>query len=154
MSDVFAITQDKGAICAEILGSLRTWFGEEGAANYAKEVESLPMFGVRKNDAIVGFLALKPHTRYAMEILVMGVRPEFHRARLGHALMARATEYAKESGARYLTLKTLSASQPNEFYARTRKFYEAWGFVPIEEFPAPWNPDDTAWLMLKPLEDR
>lgn len=51
--------------------------------------------------------------------------------------MARAIEYAKESSARYLTLKTLSASQPNEFYARTRKFYEAWGFVPIEEFPAP-----------------
>jgi ribosomal protein S18 acetylase RimI-like enzyme len=152
MNEVFAVTENKAAICVEILSTLQTWFGEQGAANYAAEIEPLPMFGVKKDGAVVGFLVLKPHTPYAMEILVMGVRPEFHRERLGHALMARAIEYAKANGARYLTLKTLSASQPNEFYDRTRKFYEAWGFVPIEEFEAPWNPIDPAWLMLKPLE--
>lgn len=151
MSEVFAITENKAAVCADILGTLRTWFGDQGAANYAKEIGPLPMFGVNKNGAVAGFLALKPHTPYAMEIMVMGVRPEFHRARLGHALMSRAIEYAKESGARYLTLKTLSASQPNEFYARTRKFYEAWGFMPIAEFEAPWNSQDLAWMMLKEL---
>jgi N-acetylglutamate synthase-like GNAT family acetyltransferase len=151
INEVFAITENKGTICADILGTLRQWFGAAGNAQYAREVEALPMFGVMKDGAVAGFLALKPHTPHAMEILVMGVRPEFHRTRLGHVLMVRAIEYAKESGVRYLTLKTLSASQPNEFYARTRKFYEAWGFVPIEEFPAPWNPDDPAWLMLKEL---
>ncbi len=152
MNEVIEITKDKGAVCAEVLGTLREWFGAEGNAEYAKEVEALPMFGVMKDGAVAGFLALKPHTPYSMEILVMGVRPQFHRAQIGHALMTRAIAYAKEHGARYITLKTLSASQPNEFYARTRKFYEAWGFVPIEEFEAPWNPQDPAWLMIRPLD--
>lgn len=151
MNEVFAITENKAAICAGILDTLHTWFGEQGAANYAAEIGPLPMFGVMKDGMIAGFLALKPHTLYAMEILVMGVRPQFHRRRIGHSLMTRAVSYAKDKGARYITLKTLSASQPNEFYARTRKFYEAWGFVPIEEFEAPWNPRDLAWLMLKEL---
>lgn len=77
MSEVFAITENKAAICADILGTLRTWFGEQGAANYAEEIGPLPMFGVRKNGMVAGFLALKPHTPHAMEILVMACARNF-----------------------------------------------------------------------------
>ena len=36
-------------------------------------------------------------------------------------------------------MKTLGPSQPDEEYAATRAFYEARGFVPIEEFIDFWD---------------
>jgi hypothetical protein len=38
-----------------------------------------------------------------------------------------------------LTVKTLSPSRPDPNYAGTRRFYEAVGFLPIEEFPTLWG---------------
>src|SRR3982074_83790 len=126
---------DKRAICAEILASLPSWFGiPDSNAAYRRDVESLPMFVAEDERRAQGFLALKRHTAHAFEIHVMGVRPELHRKGLGRALVARAEAHARENRAQFLTVKTLSSSHPDLGYARTRAFYEAMGFLPIEEF--------------------
>jgi hypothetical protein len=47
-------------------------------------------------------------------------------------------------------VKTLGASRESEHYARTRRFYEARGFVPLEEFPNLW-PGNPALQLVKRL---
>ena len=142
----------KGAVCAEILASLPDWFGiPESNAAYKRDVEQLPMFVAEDDGHAQGFIALKRHSPFAFEIHVMGVRPERHRTGVGRELVARAEARAREDGARFLTVKTLSSVHPDPGYAKTRAFYAAMGFVPIEEFGTLWNPDNPAVMMLKVL---
>jgi GNAT superfamily N-acetyltransferase len=150
--NVVEVTWKKGAICAEILAALPHWFGmPESNAAYIRDVESMPMFAVMEGEEPLGFLALGRPTAAAMEIHVLGVRPELHRGGIGRALVARAEAFARESGARFLTVKTLSARDPDPGYAKTRAFYAGVGFHEIEEFPELWSPDNPAVLMLKVL---
>ena len=142
----------KGAICAEILASLPDWFGiPESNAAYTRDVEFLPMFVAEDGGRVQGFIALKRHTPFAFAIHVLGVRPDLHRKGFGRALVARGEELVRESGVRFLTVKTLSATHPDPGYAKTRAFYMAIGFVPIEEFGTLWNPDNPAVMLLKVL---
>ena len=147
---VVEIVKDKGATCAEILAALPHWFGiPESNAAYARDVEALPMFGAEQGGRVIGFLALKPQTPYATEIAVMGVRPEFHRRGAGTALVQHVEGLLRRNGRRFLTVKTRSDSRPDEGYARTLAFYQALGFVPIEEFPTLWNLENPALMLIK-----
>ena len=48
-------------------------------------------------------------------------------------------------------MKSLTTSNDDPNYARTRLFYEAIGFLPIEEFPTLWGPENPCLLMLLSL---
>lgn len=136
MAKILEIQGDKGAICNRILRALPKWFGIETAiVNYTRAVESMPMFvaETESGDA-VAFLSLNFHNEYNAEIHVIAVLPERHGKGLGTHLVNTAEAYARKRGARYLTVKTLSPSQPNEEYEKTRQFYQSVGFVPLEEF--------------------
>src|ERR1700733_2564259 len=101
---IIEVSSGKGAICADILRTLPHWFGiPESNAAYERDVETLPMFAAIENEAAVGFVALKRHTPHAIEIYVMGVRPEHHRHGIGRALVERAEAYAREQGVRFFT---------------------------------------------------
>lgn len=144
------VTSGKRAVCADILKSLPQWFGiPESNAAYERAVETLPMFGAVKDGAVIGFLALEKKAPQAFEIHVMGVRPEHHRHGIGAALVTRAEVFAREDGARVLTVKTLSPSHPDPNYRKTRAFYEKMGFIPLEEFPTLWNPENPALMLAK-----
>jgi GNAT superfamily N-acetyltransferase len=150
---IVEVTAAKGALCAEILAGLPTWFGmPQSNAAYIRAVEAMPMWAALEDGVPMGFLALGRPTPHAFEIHVMGVRPERHRSGAGRALVARAEEYARGHGARFLTVKTLSSRDSDPGYAKTRAFYEAMGFVAIDEFPELWSPENPAMLMLKVLE--
>jgi ribosomal protein S18 acetylase RimI-like enzyme len=149
---VIEITENKGAICAGILATLPHWFGiPESNAAYARDVEPLAMYGVAEEESVIGFLALKPHTPYATEIVVMGVRPEFHRSGAGAALVRHAEEVLRREGIPFLTVKTRSDSRPDWGYLRTLAFYRAMGFVPIKEFPTLWDAENPALMLIKAL---
>ena len=60
-------------------------------------------------------------------------------------------ELAISQGARFLTVKSLTTSNDDPNYARTRLFYEAIGFLPIEEFPTLRGPENPCLLMLLSL---
>ena len=149
---IVEVTSSKGTICAEILATLPHWFGiPESNAAYKRDVEHTPMFAAVEDSRVLGFLALKVHTPHAVEIHVMGVRPEHHRSGLGRALVTRAEEWVRARGARFFTVKTLSSTDPDPGYAKTRAFYASMGFVEIEEFGTLWNPDNPAVMLAKYL---
>jgi GNAT superfamily N-acetyltransferase len=152
----------QGAAAEEILRALPAWFGIESALlEYAAAAEELPTFVVRAPGAgtpgaepggeVAGFLTLRPTSARAVEVHVMGVRPEHHRRGIGRALVERAAAYARAEGFALLHVKTLAPSDPDPGYAGTRAFYEALGFVPLEELPQVWGPENPCLLLVRPL---
>jgi GNAT superfamily N-acetyltransferase len=142
---------ERSGICREILAELPQWFGLPGSnERYEREVAELPTFAVA-DDA---FLSLKLHSPRAAEVYVMGVRPELHRRGLGTALLEAAEEYLREQGVEFLQVKTLAPSHPSERYERTRRFYEARGFVPLEEIDGVWDEKNPCLLLVKHLPCR
>jgi GNAT superfamily N-acetyltransferase len=138
---------ERSRLCESILRELPDWFGiEEATAAYIRDVAELPTLAVG-DDA---FLSLKLHTPRAAEVYVMGVRRARHREGLGTALLEAAEEYLRERGVEYLQVKTLGPSDDDAGYARTRAFYEARGFVPLEELHGLWE-DNPCLLLVKAL---
>ena len=130
-----------------MLRDLPEWFGiEEATAAYIRDVRDLDTFAVDD----VGLLSVKLHNPRAAEVYVMGVARDHHRQGIGRALLAAAEDDLRERGVEYLQVKTLGPSRESEGYARTREFYEACGFVALEEFPDLW-PGNPALLLVKRL---
>ena len=139
----------RSQLCREVLAALPDWFGiQESVDDYVRDVAELPTFGAGRD----GFLSLKLHSDAAAEVYVMGVRPESHHRGIGTALLEAAEAYLRDRGVEYLQAKTLGPSRPDEHYARTRRFYEARGFVPLEELTAIWGTDNPCLIMVKRLD--
>ena len=140
----------KAKTCERIIRALPDWFGiEDAIQNYASEINSLPTFLASENRRTLGFITLKQHTPYAVEVYVMGVRAKFHRKGIGRMLMEQAEAYSKELGVEYMHVKTLGPSHPDENYAKTRAFYIAIGFRPMEEFTRIWNDENPCLILVK-----
>lgn len=143
---------DKQQICESILRTLPSWFGVEASlVAYTKEVRELPFLAAYEGDTCAGFLAIKKHNQYTAEIHVLGVRPEYHRQGIGRALVTRCETICRADGAEFLTVKTLDESRPSASYEKTRRFYLAMGFRPLEVFPLLWDKDNPCLLMVKHL---
>lgn len=143
---------ERSRICAEILRAVPEWFGIESATRaYIDGVAELPTFVALADDGrVVGFLALKHHGDRAAEIWVMAVRPDHHRRGVGRRLVETAERFLMGRSVEYLQVKTLGPSHPDEGYARTRAFYDAMGFVPLEELHGLWE-SNPCLLLVKRL---
>jgi GNAT superfamily N-acetyltransferase len=138
---------ERSRLCEHVLRDLPEWFGiEEATAAYIRDVADLPTFGLGRD----GLLSLKLHTPRAAEVYVMGVRRARHGQGLGAALLSAAEDYLRARGFEYLQVKTLGPSDPDAGYGRTRAFYVARGFVPLEEFHELWE-HNPCLLMVKRL---
>jgi GNAT superfamily N-acetyltransferase len=139
-----------GATCREILATIPTWFGiEEANENYIARAEQQPAIIASFDGREVGILVLEHHSPYASEVYLMAVRAEHHRHGVGRALLQRAEAQLARAGVEFLQVKTLSASAEDEGYAKTRAFYLAYGFRPLEEFPDLWDPQNPALQLIK-----
>jgi GNAT superfamily N-acetyltransferase len=142
----------RSSVCEPILRSLPQWFGiEEATDRYIQDIEGSPTLLAQDGDRLVGFLTLVEHSAYSAEIQVMAVRPELHQRGVGKALVLAAEDHLRQGGIEYLQVKTLSARHPDERYGRTRQFYLARGFRPLEEFPELWGPANPCLQMIKRL---
>jgi len=138
---------ERARIAEAVLRDLPEWFGiEDATRSYIEAAATLPTFAT--NDGS-GFLSLKQHSDRAAEIHVMGVRPSQHRRGIGRALVRAAERWCADSGIEFLQVKTVADSSPSEEYARTRAFYLALGFVPLEVFPELWDQWNPALLLVK-----
>lgn len=147
------IVENKSEVCEKILRSLPKWFGiESSILEYIQDTERMLMFGAKLGSEIVGFLTLNFHNNCTAEIHVMGVLPQFHRKKVGKELVGAAEKYLLEKGYKFLSVKTLSESRPNEEYDRTRSFYYGIGFLPVEEFKTLWGEHNPCLLLIKSLE--
>lgn len=100
---------------------------------------------------MVGFLSLKQHNPYAAEIYVMGVITDAHRQGIGKALVEEAEKWLLTQGVEYLQVKTLGPSHSDPGYARTRAFYLALGFRPLEELSQIWDEHNPCLILVKRL---
>ena len=141
-----------GATCRQILETLPTWFGiPEAVEDYVNVANANPTVIASLDGVDVGLLTLFTHTPYAAEIYVMAVRPEHHRHGIGRSMLEQAQAWLAARDIEYLQVKTLSPRHPDPGYAKTRSFYLASGFRPLQEFPQLWQPDQPALQMIKTI---
>jgi len=139
-----------GGTCRSVLAALPHWFGfPESVNDYVAAAEHNPTVVASVGGRGVGILTLVIHTPYAAEVAVMGVLPEHHRHGIGAAMLEEAQSWLVRRDIEYLQVKTLSPRREDEGYARTRAFYVAQGFRPLEEFPDLWGHDQPALQMIK-----
>ena len=142
----------QGALAEGILRALPDWFGIESALiDYARAADELPTFVADRGEQTAGFLTLKPTSTHAVEVHVIAVLPGEHRRGVGRALVERAADYARAEGFSLLHVKTLAPSDPDPNYAASRAFYAAVGFLPLEELPQVWGPENPCLLMVMVL---
>ena len=142
----------QGALAEGILRALPGWFGiEQAIVDYARAADEGPTFVAEAGGEAVGFMTLKPTSAHAVEVHVMAVLPGEHRRGVGRALVERAATYARAGGYALLHVKTLAPSDPDPSYAATRAFYAAVGFLPLEELPQVWGPENPCLIMVSAL---
>jgi coenzyme F420-0:L-glutamate ligase/coenzyme F420-1:gamma-L-glutamate ligase len=140
---------ERSRVAELVLRDLPEWFGiEEATQHYIDEAAELTTFAVGGD----GFLCLKRHFPGTAEIWVMGVRRDAHRRGIGRQLVRTAEAWCAANGVEYLQVKTLSHTKEDANYARTRAFYEAVGFTPLEVFPELWDPRNPALQLVKRVE--
>jgi coenzyme F420-0:L-glutamate ligase/coenzyme F420-1:gamma-L-glutamate ligase len=138
---------ERSRIAEAVLRDLPEWFGiEEATKAYIETAARLPTFAVEPD---AGFLCLEQHNPRAAEIHVMGVRRARHRRGIGRALVAEAERWCRARGIRYLHVKTLGPSRPDREYGATRAFYDALGFVALEELHGLWDEENPALILIK-----
>ena len=139
-----------GDTCRRILEALPTWFGIPASVeDYVATAERSPTVIASLGDQDVGLLTLVRHSPYAAEVSVMAVLPEHHRQGIGRALLGHAERILAADDVEFLQVKTLAPSKPDAGYEKTRAFYLASGFRPLEEFRDLWDAENPALQMIK-----
>ncbi len=138
--------------CEEILRSLPEWFGiEESLQMYVRDSEAHPTFALEESDRLVAFLTVREHFAESWEIHCIAVASSHRNQGLGTRLLDHAEGWLVSKGVRFLQVKTLAATSSDVNYAKTREFYLARGFTPLEIFPELWCPSNPALVMIKTL---
>ncbi len=139
-------------ICKKVLHALPEWFGIEKAnREYINNVQKSDFYAASVFGKTVGFFSIISHFPQTSEIYVCGILPEFHRIKIGKKILNAVENDLRKRGVKFLTVKTLSASHPDKGYAKTREFYRACGFIPLEEFKTLWGENSPCLFMVKEL---
>jgi N-acetylglutamate synthase-like GNAT family acetyltransferase len=143
-----------GADCASILAELPEWFGiPESNSSYAEAAECEQAWVAEESGEALGLMVLMDQGFSALDVHLLAVRPHLHRRGVGRALIEQARAVARELAKPYVTVKTRGPSLPYEPYERTRAFYEAVGFEPLEEITAIWGPENPCLIMIMPVSE-
>ena len=142
-----------GAICRAILATIGDWFGMPASnAEYERLAEQGPAWLAVDDGEAVGLMLLKRHFATTLEVYFIGVRRDRHRLGVGRALMGRAEALARAENRRFVTVKTQGPSANYEPYERTRRFYEALGYVALEELDIGWGPENPTLILAKAID--
>jgi GNAT superfamily N-acetyltransferase len=167
---------DPGTV-ERLLRSLPDWFGIESAVEgYVAAAARMPAYlawpaGVRQPARAnlpagsgqpvegplpagahqpAGVLLAARHYPGAAEIYLMAVDPAMHRRGAGRALVAALEADLIADGVEFLQVKTLGPDYEDAGYERTRRFYAAVGFQPLEQIHGLW-PGNPCLIMIKSL---
>ncbi len=144
----------KSEICESVIRSLPEWFGiEKAIVDFIEGVKDKLFLAVYVKSIPVGFISIKEHNEFTSEIYVLGIVKELHGRGIGKRLFGAVEKRLRQQGKKFVSVKTLSGSHPDENYKRTREFYRAVGFYPLEEFPTLWDEDNPCLIMVKNLEN-
>lgn len=141
---------ERREICDKILHKLPDWFGIESAVlDYCEGVKEGYFAGVFDGCESAGFCSMLVRSENACEIYVIGILQNYHRKGIGRKLIQLCTEECRRDGKKILIVKTLSSKHSDPFYAKTREFYRAVGFIDLEELPTLWGEDNPCLNMIK-----
>jgi GNAT superfamily N-acetyltransferase len=144
--------REKRALCRRVLEALPQWFGiPEAVEEYVESCGDCLVLAWEQAGEQVGFAALTACNKYTVEVCVMGVLPDVHRQGIGRNLLEAAAEAARAAGYRLMEVKTLDGTHPDEGYRKTRAFYRALGFLPLECIPELWGTENPCLIMVRPL---
>lgn len=153
MIKYISTSDEKSEICNKVLRLLPKWFGiESSIVDYVKDVKSMETWASYSNNELSGFISINKHNAATAEIHVIGVIESFHKKGLGKILIQEAEKHLVEQKFKYLTVKTLSELRADENYEKTRHFYLAMGFAPVEVFKTLWGEHNPCLLMIKNIE--
>ncbi len=125
---------------------------EDSNRNYVAEAAQLPSWAAfDEHDEVVGVCLVRRHNEVAAEIDLLAVPPELHRQGIGRLLVDAVATKLQHDGVRLLQVKTFGPSGDSEEYGRTRAFYAALGFLPLEERADIWDEDNPCLISVKPL---
>jgi GNAT superfamily N-acetyltransferase len=141
---------DPGAV-QKILASVPEWFGiPEANASYVEDAATLPSYLAVDGDDVVGVALLAEHFAPSRELHLIAVRRDRHRQGVGRLLLAAVEQDLHAEGVRLLEVHTVGPSSESAEYARTREFYEAQGFLAMNELQRiDWN--GPTLILVKPL---
>jgi len=78
----------KTSITLRIMNSLPKWFNPpEDIVKKSILHREMPLFAAFDESQVIGFIVLKIHNEYTVEIYNLGVLEEYHRRGIGHALL-------------------------------------------------------------------
>jgi N-acetylglutamate synthase-like GNAT family acetyltransferase len=140
--------------CENILRSLPDWFGiEEAIVQYRRDIEMMETYVAQDGNRVIGFVALHQHNPHTTELQVMAIRQEDHGRGIGRLLVEHVEGVIRSRSGEYLQVKTLGPSRQSPHYERTRGFYLAMGFLPIEENNL-WGEAKPCLILVKHLSCR
>lgn len=137
---------------ARLLDTLPEWFGiAEANAGYVDAARTMETWSVRDSAGrVLGVTLVDRHFPHVAEIHLIVVDREVQGSGVGTAMLEAIEADAVRRGVRMLEVKTLGASDPDAGYARTRHFYEKFGFLALEETDL-WGEQSPCLIMVKPL---
>ena len=154
MIKIETITPDLAeGLCRKITVDLPEYFGlPEVNEHYAVGVRSRINLAARVGEEYVGLISIDfPYPENA-NIYWMGILRQYHRTGIGKILSYKALKQAKNSGAKTISVETLSPEETDENYLKTYHFYKSLGFAPLFNL----KPEGYEWnmvYMLKSLDD-
>jgi len=144
-----------------LLRLLPQWFGIDSSnAEYVSKARELPAYlawpgaeppagDSRRQPA--GVLLPVRHFPWSAEIYLMAVDPRMHRRGAGRALVRALETDLINDGVEFLQVKTLGPARADAGYDKTRRFYAAMGFRPLEEITGLW-PEHPCLVLVKALQ--
>jgi len=147
------LAADDADACDAIIGGLPEWFGmDEGIAECAAAVRIQRGLVAEVDGAVVGFVTHRLHYPQAAELTWLAVSRGAQRQGHGRELVEALARDLTGAGVRHLTVRTLSDRSDDVYYARTRAFYRAAGFVPLLDLPELWDADNPAMVFVRDLD--
>jgi ribosomal protein S18 acetylase RimI-like enzyme len=135
-----------------LLRGLPEWFGiPESVAGYVDSAQRLPSVAAVVDGEVVGVCLVRDHPPVAAEIELLAVRRDLHRCGVGRRIVEWVETDLHARGAKLLQVKTRGPSAESAEYARTRAFYEALGFLALEERTDIWGAENPCLILVKPL---
>lgn len=147
------LAADDAEACDAIIAGLPEWFGlDEGIAECAAAVRIQRGLVAEADGAVVGFVTHRLHYPQAGELTWLAVARGAQRQGHGRELVEALAGELAGAGVRHLTVRTLSDRSDDEYYARTRAFYRATGFVPLLDLPELWDAENPAMVFVRDLD--
>ncbi|MGC9136364.1 GNAT family N-acetyltransferase [Caldivirga sp.] len=115
--------------CVNIARDLKEWFNERGIERMILDLRDNETYGAYMGTELAGFITVKS-SEHLVEVLWMAVKRRYQGKGIGSALLNFIEQLAKDRGSRLIMVKT-SGDTEYEPYARTRRFYEKHGFIPV-----------------------